>query len=96
MNQIFLTIVQMSITAGFVIIAVLLLRLLLKRAPKVFSYALWLVVLFRLVCPVALEGSFGIPQSMYRTVSTAQTNPKGSVPAACLIQHRQRSLMKTT
>lgn len=69
MSLIFLTIVQMSITSSFVILAVLLLRLCLKRAPKLFSYVLWSVVLFRLVCPVALEGSFGIPQSLNNFVA---------------------------
>lgn len=64
MRLIFLTIAQMSITASFVILVVLLLRFLLKRTPKIFSYALWAIVLFRLVCPVALEGSFGLPQSL--------------------------------
>ena len=38
-----------------VILFVLLARLLLRRAPKVFSYALWAVVLFRLLCPVTIE-----------------------------------------
>lgn len=45
---------NMSVTAGIVILFVLLARLLLRRAPKVFSYALWSVVLFRLLCPVSL------------------------------------------
>ena len=50
-----------------VIVAVLLVRLLLRRAPKVFSYALWAVVLFRLLCPVSvtsavsLLGALGAP-----------------------------------
>lgn len=45
---------NMSLTAGIVILCVMAVRLLLKRAPKVFSYALWAVVLFRLLCPVSL------------------------------------------
>ena len=35
---------NMSVTASVVIVFVLLARLLLKRAPKIFSYALWAVV----------------------------------------------------
>ncbi len=45
----------MSAVGGVVIAAVLLFRLLLCRAPKVFSYMLWSVVLFRLLCPFAWE-----------------------------------------
>ncbi len=45
---------NMTLTASVVIAAVLLLRLALRRAPKIFSYALWSVVLFRLLCPVTV------------------------------------------
>lgn len=45
---------NMSVTASAVIVFVLLARLLLKKAPKIFSYALWAVVLFRLLCPVSI------------------------------------------
>ena len=37
---------NMSLTASVAIALVILLRLLLKKAPKVISYALWGVVLF--------------------------------------------------
>ena len=51
---------NMSLTASIAIICVLLLRLLLKKAPKVISYALWAVVLFRLLCPVSIESSLSL------------------------------------
>ena len=54
LQTMFLTVVNMSITASAAILLVLPARLLLRRAPKVFSYALWAVVLFRLLCPVSL------------------------------------------
>ena len=38
-----------------VILAVLAARLLLRRVPKAVSYTLWLVVLFRLLCPVGFQ-----------------------------------------
>ena len=56
----FLLVLNMSLTACVVIAAVLLARVLLKKAPKIFSYALWAVVLFRLLCPV----SFPLPVSL--------------------------------
>ena len=51
---------NMSVTASVAILFVLLARLLLKRAPKIFSYALWAVVLFRLLCPVSITTGFSL------------------------------------
>ena len=51
---------EISVTAGIVILSVLLVRLLLKKAPKVFSYALWGIVLLRLLLPVSIESPIGI------------------------------------
>ena len=53
-------ILNMSLTASIVIVFVLLARVLLKKAPKIFSYALWAVVLFRLVCPVSFSAEFSL------------------------------------
>ena len=55
MTSIFLQILNMSLTGSAVILLVLAARLMLKRSPKIFSYALWSVVLFRLLCPVSLS-----------------------------------------
>ena len=54
----FTTILNMSITASYVAICVFLVRILLRKAPKKFSYALWAVVLFRLVCPLSFSTAF--------------------------------------
>ena len=51
---------NMSLTGSFIVLFVLLARLLLRKAPKIYSYALWAVVLFRLLCPV----SFSAPVSL--------------------------------
>ncbi len=51
---------NMSLTASVVIVFVLSLRLLLKKAPKIISYALWGIVLFRLLCPVSIESGFSL------------------------------------
>ena len=48
----------MSLTGAIAILAVLLIRLLLKKAPKRWSWLLWAVVLFRLLTP------FGIPMEV--------------------------------
>ncbi len=53
-------IVNMSLTASLVIGCVLAARLALKKASKIFSYALWAVVLFRLLCPVSFSTGFSL------------------------------------
>lgn len=55
LQDIFLQIVNMSLMAAVIIVAILGIRQMMKRAPKVFSYMLWLVVLFRLLCPVSFS-----------------------------------------
>lgn len=53
-------ILNMSLTASAVIALVLLARLALRRAPRICSYALWLVVLFRLLCPVSVTADVSL------------------------------------
>lgn len=60
MDRLFLVTLNMSISASFCILAVILVRLLLMRAPKIFSYLLWAVVIIRLICPVLPETDFGL------------------------------------
>ena len=55
MVDLFMRILDMSITASWVILAVMAVRLLLRKAPKKYSYALWTVALFRLLCPVSFR-----------------------------------------
>ena len=57
---VFSAVLNMSITASIAILVILLARIMLKRAPKIFSYALWAVVLFRLLCPVSLASQFSL------------------------------------
>lgn len=54
------TVWQMSLTGGFVCLAVCVLRFMMKKAPKSYAYALWAVVFLRLVCPVGLSGNYSI------------------------------------
>ena len=55
MSQIFLKILNMGISAGYLVAAVVLLRLLLQRAPKWITLVLWGIVAIRLVCPLSVE-----------------------------------------
>ncbi|MBE6683160.1 MAG: hypothetical protein E7595_03285 [Ruminococcaceae bacterium] len=60
MVDFFNTILEMSIKGGVVIIAVILLRALLSKAPRKYSYLLWIVVGFRLCCPISFRAIFSI------------------------------------
>ena len=64
MTELFITVVNMSISAGWVVLAVLLLRLLLKKAPKWVNVLLWGFVAVRLICPFSFESALSlIPSS---------------------------------
>jgi len=58
LQVIFTTVLNMSITASFVAIGVIIARLMLKKVPKFFSYALWSAVLIRLIFPVSFTFNF--------------------------------------
>lgn len=60
MSELFLTVLNMSLTASYAIIFVMLIRLLLKKTPKIISYALWSVVAFRLIFPFSFESIFSL------------------------------------
>ena len=60
MSRLFVTVFNMSLTASYVALVVIFIRMLLKKLPKVFSYMLWAVVWFRLVCPVSIESPLSL------------------------------------
>ncbi len=60
MGDIFLKLLNMSITAGWLILAVLCIRLLFRKIPKWVNCLLWGVVAIRLVCPFSIESRFSI------------------------------------
>ena len=60
MGNLFSKVLNMSMTGSVVILLVMLARLILKKSPKTFSYVLWSVVLFRLLCPVSFSASISV------------------------------------
>ena len=60
MLDLFFKIVNMSISACYVVLAVLLLRILLKKAPRWITVALWGIVAIRLICPFSLESALSL------------------------------------
>lgn len=76
LQSLFSAIFNMTITGSIVILCVLAARLVLKKAPRVFSYWLWAAVLFRLLCPVSIES----PVSVLNLVEAPATSePVGVV-----------------
>ena len=63
MTDIFLKILSMSYSAGWLILAVLLLRLALKKAPKWVNVLLWGIAAVRLLLPFSLESVFSMVPS---------------------------------
>ena len=55
MSELFLTIFNMSVSASWLVLAVMLSRLLLKKMPKWIHVLLWGMVGVRLVCPFTIE-----------------------------------------
>ena len=60
MTTVFIKLLNMSITASWLILAVILLRIILKNAPKWIRCILWGLVAFRLICPISVESIFSL------------------------------------
>lgn len=63
MSEFFLNIVNMSISASWIVLAVLLLRVLLQKAPKWINVVLWGIVGVRLICPFSIESALSLMPS---------------------------------
>ena len=61
-----------SVTAGMIIVVLIAVRVLLRRAPKIFSYALWGIVLFRLLCPISISSGFSAFRLLSEPVEKAE------------------------
>jgi len=60
MEALFLKLLNLSITAGWIVLAVLVLRLIFRKAPRWIFCLLWGIVALRLVCPLSLESSLSL------------------------------------
>ena len=73
MSAVFLKVLNMSITASWLILAVVLTRLILKKAPKWIPCLLWGLVAIRLICPFSFESVLSlIPSSETIPANIAQ------------------------
>lgn len=69
MSAFFLTILNMSISAGWILLAVLVLRLIFRKAPAWTRVLLWALVAVRLICPFSVESVLSLLPSG-ETIST--------------------------
>ena len=69
MEALFLELFNMSVTASWLVLAVVILRTLLKKAPKAITVFLWALVGIRLVCPFSFE-------SVLSLIPSAETVPE--------------------
>ena len=76
LSNLFIAVVNMSITASYAILFVLAARLLLKKAPRIFSYSLWSVVLFRLICPFSFSSALS-----FLRVAAGNPRKTGYIPS---------------
>ncbi len=72
MSEIFLKLVNMSITASWLVLAVVILRLVFKKAPKFIHCIMWALVGIRLVFPFSIE-------SVLSLIPSANTFPVDNI-----------------
>lgn len=87
LTALFLRLLNMSLVASWVIFGVLLLRLVLKKAPRWLSLGLWLMVAVRLLLPFGVESRFSLipspeplPQSFIHPWEAGPLTPEGVNP----------------
>ena len=91
MSELFIRILNMGVTASWLILAVIAARLLLKKAPKWISCLLWALVAVRLVCPVTLKSALSlVPSAEPISPAIAQTQEfrliSGDAPAPSAVE----------
>ena len=68
MEAVFLKLVNLSIAAGWLVLAVVVLRWMFRKAPRWIFCILWALVALRLVCPISVESALSL-------IPSAQTLP---------------------
>ena len=83
MAAVFLKLLNLSISASWLVLAVLVLRLISKRSPKWVNVLLWGIVALRLVLPFSIESALSLIPSAERSVlQPCSLPPRRPSPAA--------------
>ncbi len=89
MSKLFISLLNMSIAAGWLILAVVVIRLLLKKAPRWISCVLWALVGIRLICPFS-------PESILSLIPSAETVPATSLYTGSPTIHSGIAILNST
>ena len=79
MAEFFLKVVNMSISATWMVLIVLVVRVFLKKAPKWISILLWALVGLRLICPFSFESMFSLIPSSETVRPEIMVDPAPSI-----------------
>ena len=79
MSAVFLKILNMSITASWLILAVIVSRPLLKKAPKWIVCLLWALVAIRLVCPFSFKSVLSLVPSSETIPANIALQPEPAI-----------------
>lgn len=88
MADIFLKIVNMSISACWIVLAIILLRIILKKAPKWINCVLWGIAGLRLVMPFAFESIFSLLPSA-ETITKVPDSPRPHIDSGVSVIDNQ-------
>lgn len=80
MEAVFLQLLNMSMTAGWLVLAVIILRFAFRNMPKGIRCVLWALVAVRLICPITIESQVSL-------VPSAETIPKQNLYTDSPIVH---------
>lgn len=80
MEKIFTVICERGISAGYVILAVIVLRLLFRKSPRWVMGILWALVAIRLICPIVVESPLSVvpKESLFDVVRQGDTDKETS------------------
>ncbi len=90
MGLIFSKVLVMSMAAVFLIVAVALLRIPLKKAPKWFMGVLWTIVAIRLLVPIQIESGVGFMPDFGNVMS--QVTKEGALKSSNTYVHKDTVL----
>ncbi len=85
MSAVFLKVLNMSMTASWLILAVVLTRLILKKAPKWIPCLLWGLVAIRLICPFSFESVLSLIPSSETIPANIALQPEPTINSGITI-----------
>ncbi len=98
MDVVFVNLLNMSIAASWLILAVIIIRMLLKKTPKWINCILWGIVAVRLVCSFSFESMFSlIPSAETINFDIVRYSPKPTINSGVpIINHSVNPILSRT